>query len=225
MKWLDIGQEARGVFAFGQFATGVFAFGQVAYGFVAVGQVAFGAIAIGQLAVGGVTVGMASFGLFWAGGMVGVGGRGMGFVLPLLPTLGPPRRPPQVEPYGELKAAQREGWVMIDIEPRDNGRVAIYEGDDRLRDLRLDARVVRAARDAAPATVHAHIRRSVSGPVVDEFQHLELSRLAQPRWWFVWAAQLAGLLVLAAVVWLVVAEPLLEAWFGPEGVLTADEQR
>ncbi len=189
MKWLDIGQEARGV------------------------------VAIGQFAVGGFSVGMGALGTYWAAAMIGVAGRGFGLVLPLLPSLGPPRRPPDVEPYRALKGARREGWVEIDIEPRDDGRLVLYEGDDRLRDLRLDARVVRGARDLAPATVHAHIRHSVSGPEVDQLQRLEESRLAQPRWWFVWAAQLAGLTILAAVVWLAVAEPLIQAWFGPDGVL------
>ena len=47
------------------------------------------AVAVGQGAIGVVAVGMGSVGLVWSLGMIGVGGRGFGFVLPLVPSLGP----------------------------------------------------------------------------------------------------------------------------------------
>ncbi len=109
MRFLDVGQEANGFIAIGQFATGVFAFGQVAHGVVAVGQLAFGGIAIGQLAVGGFTLGMGSAGLYYALGMIGLGGRGRGLIVPLLPGLGAPKKAPEVETHAALSQQRRAG--------------------------------------------------------------------------------------------------------------------
>lgn len=214
MRFFDLGQEAHGFIAIGQFATGVFALGQVAHGLVAVGQLAFGGIAIGQVAVGGFTLGMGSAGLYYAVGMIGVGGRGKGLVLSLLPRLGPPQRAPQIEDYAELVHARREGWILLSMEPRKGARIALYEGEQRLKALRLDARIRKAAIEATPATVYAHVRPSEVGPVVDQLVRREPSRLLQPHWWLIWGAQLAGLVVLAAIVWMVVVEPLLQALTG-----------
>ncbi|HHO52407.1 MAG TPA: hypothetical protein ENK18_16440 [Deltaproteobacteria bacterium] len=211
MRFFDVGQEAHGFIAIGQFATGVLALGQVAHGLVAVGQVAFGGIAIGQVAVGGFTLGMGSAGLYYALGMIGVGGRGRGLILPLLPRLGSPKRTPQLEPYAELARTQGSGWILLTMEPRKGARIALYEGEERLKALRLDARVRLAAIEATPATVYAHVRPSEVGPVVDRLVHRDPSRLLQPHWWLLWGAQLAGLVVLAAIIWMAVAEPLLSA--------------
>ncbi len=84
----------------------------------------------------------------------------------------------------------------------------------RVQGLRLDARVRLAALEESPTTAFAHVRPSSDGLVVDRLVRCEPSRLLQPHWWLIWGAQLAGLVLLAALVWLTVAEPLLETWFG-----------
>lgn len=82
------GQEATGFFAFGQRATGFVAIGQVATGVVAVGQLARGGIVVGQLAIGLVAIGQLAIGVFWAAGMIGIGGTsGFGLVYGLFGRL------------------------------------------------------------------------------------------------------------------------------------------
>jgi hypothetical protein len=214
-----MGVHAHGVIAIGQVATGVIAIGQVAWGLVAVGQFAFGAVAAGQVAVGSVTVGMLGFGLHGTVAMVGAGGTGRGFVLRLLPSLGRRRSPAEI---GSLAAAraQQGGWVRLHLQPRPDGTVAVFEGHERARDVRIDARAQRAAVSAAPGDVWARLRRSRDGLVADRLIGVPVSRAMVPTWWLVWGAQLMGLLLLAGAVWGSVGEVLLAAWFGPEGLFT-----
>ena len=91
MKFFDVGGQAVGVIAIGQQATGFFALGQFATGVIAIGQVARGGIAIGQVAFGLVGWGQLGAGIFHAVGMIGIGGRGFGPVLRLVPSIGRPR--------------------------------------------------------------------------------------------------------------------------------------
>ncbi len=72
MRWVAVGQDAVGVFAFGQLATGVVAVGQGALGVIAIGQVARGVFSAGQLALGVVSFGQLAVGLAWAAGMLPV---------------------------------------------------------------------------------------------------------------------------------------------------------
>jgi hypothetical protein len=72
---IAVAQEAVGILALGQSATGVVAIGQIARGVFVAGQVAIGIVGVGQL-VGCVA---------WGCGMLGIGGRGMGPVLRVLP--------------------------------------------------------------------------------------------------------------------------------------------
>jgi hypothetical protein len=212
MRWFDVGTEANGVVAIGQFATGVIAIGQVAWGVVAVGQIAFGWFAAGQIAIGGLTGGMFGVGLHATLAMVGVGGRGRGFVLALLPGLGQRQTPRGIEPLGAVRARVDGGWVRLHLEPRPDGRIAVYDGDQPARDVRLDARVRRAASAAAPGDVWAHLRRSRDGLVADRLIGVPVPRTLVPRWWLVWGAQLMGLLLLAAAVWWMLGEVLIAAW-------------
>lgn len=209
MRWLDIGWQAHGVVAIGQFATGVVAIGQVAWGVVALGQAAFGFVAVGQLAVGWLTVGMVGAGLSWTAAMVGVGGRGVGFVLPLLPSLGRRVAPPDVRSLAAL--ADGDGWTRLHLVPRPDGRIAVFDGYERRDDVRVDARCRRAAEDAAPGDVWAHVRRSRHGLVADRLIRLEPPRYTRPAWWLAWGAQLMGLMLLAGAVWWLAAEPVLRA--------------
>ena len=218
MRWFDFGEEAHGVVAIGQFATGVVAVGQFAHGVVAIGQFAFGVVAFGQVAVGGVTVGLVGAGMYFTVAMLGVGGRGVGFVLPLLPALGgriPPGQTVKLAALGE----RPDGWVRLHLEPRPDGRIALFEDSERLCEVRLDARVRRAGLSIAPGDAWAQLRRSPDGFVAERLVRIDPPRWREPRWWLVWGAQLAGLTLLGAAVWWAVIGPLGAAWFGPEGIL------
>jgi hypothetical protein len=209
MRWLDIGWQAHGVVAIGQFATGFIAIGQVAWGFVAIGQAAFGWLAFGQVAVGGASVGMVGVGLSFTAAMIGVGGRGVGFVLPVLPSLGDRKSPEGVKPLADLPA--HGGWTRLHVVPRSEGRVAWFEGYRRVEGLRVDARSRRAALAAAPGDVWAHLRPSRHGWVADKLVRVEPPRWTRPRWWLQWGAQLMALMILSAAVWWLVAVPVIEA--------------
>ena len=115
MKFFDVGAHAVGVIAIGQQATGFFAFGQFATGVIAIGQVARGGIAIGQLAFGFIGWGQVGAGMFHAVGMVGVGGRGLGPVLRLVPLIGRPRVLPPTTTLDAV-AAGSAGWIEADVE-------------------------------------------------------------------------------------------------------------
>ena len=121
MRLFSTDPNEPGVFAVGQEAFGVFALGQLACGVVAVGQVARGVIAVGQVAVGVVALGQASLGILWAGGMIGVGGRGFGIVLKLLPKVVVERfLRPVLPPLSSLETlanteAER-AWVLAQVE-------------------------------------------------------------------------------------------------------------
>jgi hypothetical protein len=128
MRWFDFGEEAHGVLAIGQFATGVVAFGQFAYGVVAVGQFAFGLFAVGQVAVGGVAFGLVGAGMYGTVAMLGVGGRGLGFVLPLLPALGRRAPPSDRVTMATVREKGPGGWVHLRLEPRPDGRIARTKG-------------------------------------------------------------------------------------------------
>jgi hypothetical protein len=170
------------------------------------------------VAIGGLAIGLVAAGLHGAVAMLGVGGVGRGFVLPLLPSLGRRLSPSDPVRMAAIRGGA-EGWVRLHLEPRPDGRIAVYEEGERVRDVRLDARVRRAAAAVVPADVWARLRPSRDGWVAERLFHLEPPRWVEPRWWLVWGAQLAGLTLLAAAVWGLVVRPLLAAWFGPDGVL------
>lgn len=219
MRWIDVGGEAHGIVAIGQFATGVIAIGQVAWGVVAIGQVAVGWIAVGQVAIGGATAGMVGVGLHGTIAMIGVGGRGWGSVLPLLPSLGRRLVPQGIATLEAVRASRDDdGWVRLHLVPQPEARLAIFDGSLRVRDVRIDARARRAAMSAAPGDVWAHLRRSGDGWVADRLIGVPRPRFTEPRWWLVWGVQLMGLLLLSAALWWGVGEVLLDAGFGPRGI-------
>jgi hypothetical protein len=177
IQWVSVGQEARGVIAIGQVATGVFALGQMATGVIAIGQVARGFVAIGQGAVGVVAVGMGSVGLIYSVGMIGVGGRGLGLIVPLVPSFGPRLAVPPTVPAQRLLArAEGAGHVRATLGRDATGPV--LRADGRSLDVRFDARL-RHAIEASPGDrpVYAHLRRSGEGWVCDE-----LIDVPETRW-------------------------------------------
>ncbi len=203
MRFLDVGQEARGVIAIGQIATGVVAVGQVATGVVAVGQGARGIFVLGQGAIGVVAVGMGAVGLLYTVAMMGAGGRGVGGVIPLTPSLGPSYRLPRLG----LEAGG--GWVKGRLVPGEGGRA-------RLEVPGVPARLAACLRGAADAAttegareVLAELRPDGEGMTAVDLRAVPRSRLGRPGWWLIWTLQSLGLLALSALVWVVCVFPLL----------------
>jgi hypothetical protein len=123
VRILSTNPDEPGIFAIGQVATGIFAFGQMATGVIAIGQLARGVVAVGQLAIGFVAIGQACYSVIWGGGMVGITGRGFGFVLKTIPKY----RPDGGAPSGY------EACVLLD-EVRTKGFGLVHA---RIRDHRL----------------------------------------------------------------------------------------
>lgn len=165
MRFFDAGDNAVGFIAVGQQATGVIAFGQVATGVIAVGQLARGGFVVGQLAFGLVGWGQCGVGMFHAAGMVGVGGRrGIGLVIPLVPTLGRPRILPAPMPFAAV-AAGGEGWIEVEL-AEDALGLGLHQGGQRLP-VKLDRRLqtrVRAVMAEGSRRVLAHVEHV--GPVL-----------------------------------------------------------
>ncbi|MES2639967.1 MAG: hypothetical protein V4850_10810 [Myxococcota bacterium] len=227
MRWISVGEEANGVIAIGQFATGVIAFGQVATGVIAVGQVARGFVAIGQVAIGVFAVGMGSVGLVYSVGMLGAGGRGLGIILPLVPSLGPAITTADAVPARRLLGGKAPtGWIDARLDRDRHGPVLVSGGD--ALDVRFDTSL-RAALEArlntpdAPEmlTVLAHLTRSEAGWVCDQLQQMPSPRWKVPGWWAWWAFQLAALAVASVVFWVLAGIPVVQALFNPGGILVS----
>ncbi len=219
MRWIAIGQEAEGVIAVGQVATGVFALGQMATGVVAVGQVARGFVAIGQGAIGVIAVGMGSVGLVWSVGMIGVGGRGFGLVLPLVPSLGPRLAAPDTMPARRLADEDaRAGHLRAMLGRDDAGPV--LRADGKALPVRFDPRLRGTIEGrAGDVDVYAHVSRGPDGWVCDELLEVPRPRWKTPGWWGWWAVQLGGLAVIVTLFWLVAGIPVVSALFDPGGIL------
>jgi hypothetical protein len=194
MKFFDTGQRAMGFIAIGQEATGFFALGQMATGVIAIGQVARGCIAIGQGAIGLIGWGQGGVGVFHAVGMIGIGGRGFGGVLRLIPSIGRPRILPRATTFAAVKEGEA-GWIEADLTP-DFG---LHQAGARLPvklDRRLQTGVGSAIADGAHRVL-AHVR-PVGELLVCERIAYEPPRPYQKKgFWVLGAFQLAGLLCLA----------------------------
>ena len=139
MRLISTDPDEPGIFAFGQFAYGVVAIGQVATGIFTIGQLSIGVIAVGQGATGLIAVGQGAVGLLYAVAMVGVGARGFGGVLPLLPGVKVQRfERPELPPLSPLVAFEREsaGHLLAQIK---DGKIYI---DDRPLSVELSHRAV-----------------------------------------------------------------------------------
>ncbi len=221
MRWIAVGQEAEGVIAIGQFATGVFAIGQVATGVIAVGQVARGFVAIGQGAIGVFAVGMGSVGLVGSMGMLGVGGRGLGIILPLVPSLGPKRALPATIPAARLlEGDATHGYVTATLDAGGGRPTLTAEG--RAIEVRFDSRLRAAIEAQAGALpVYAHLSRTPAGWICDELLAVPRARWRSPGWWAWWAVQLAGLAVACLAFWALAGIPVIQALLGPRGILVS----
>lgn len=209
VRFFDVGDQAEGVIALGQFATGVIAIGQVATGVIAIGQVARGVLAVGQGAVGIFAFGQGSLGAYYAVGMIGLGGRGFGIVLPLIPSLGARFDEPDTAPLASYGSGeQAEGWARARLVPTEEGVAVATEGG-RISEARLDIALKGTAEAAVNTDVLVYVRRGEDGLVVDKIRKLPASRLRQPMWWFLWSLQLLGLVVLCGAAWVLALWPVV----------------
>jgi hypothetical protein len=210
MKFFDTGQHAMGFIAIGQEATGVIAIGQVAVGVIAIGQMARGVFTIGQLAYGFIGWGQLGVGLLHAAGMVGAGGRrGIGGIVPLVPSLGKPRMPPQTT---TLQAVHQgaPGWLALDL-ARDQLGLGLYENGYRLP-IKLDRRLQSKAFEisaAGPRRVWASTSRVGPLLVCDRLVYEPPRPYQQSSWFALGGLQLAGLLAVAIGWWLVAGNELV----------------
>ncbi len=208
MKLFDVGQHASGVIAVGQEATGFFAFGQVATGVVAVGQLARGGIAIGQVAFGLVGWGQGGVGIFHAVGMLGIGGRGFGPVLRLVPSIGRPRELPATTTLAAVMAGE-SGWLEVDLTPD----LALGQGGSRLP-IKLDRRLQKGAKDITAEgsrRVLAATRRVGPLLVCDRIAYEPPRPHQKKGFWILASLQLAGLLALGTAYAGIVLHDLLPA--------------
>jgi hypothetical protein len=214
MKFFDAGDQAVGFIAVGQQATGFFALGQLSTGVIAIGQVARGGIAIGQAAIGLVGWGQVGGGIFHAAGMLGIGGRkGLGFVLPIIPSIGRPRVLPEATPYPAVEAGT-QGWIEVDL-ARDAYGLGLYLQGQRLP-VKLDRRLQTKGQEITaegPRRVRAFTTRVGSVLVCDRIAH-EPPRPYQKKSFTVIASlQLAALFV-CGLVWAGVVGHDLAVFFG-----------
>ncbi len=213
MKWFDVGEEAHGVIAIGQVATGVIAVGQMATGVIAIGQVARGLVAVGQGAVGLVALGQGSIGLFWAAGMLGIGGRGFGPVIPTVPDLGERRTLPTISSLDRIRSGQ-PGWLRLKVE----GQLR-FSTEGELLPARIDAALVPAVDKLVPGTVvYGLIKKQEEGLRVERLMQIPVPRIRETGWWAWWSFQLLLLVGSGVAFWLIAGVPILEGLFGEKGV-------
>lgn len=155
MRLLSTNPDEPGVFAIGQVATGIFAFGQMATGVIAIGQLARGVVAVGQLAVGFVAVGQACYAPLWGGGMVGITGRGFGFVLKMLPKYRPDFGAPEGwATCGGLIDAREKGQGLVRAQIRSH---ALYGEDGQPLDLLVGPFAAPALAQAEDSQAIVHV--------------------------------------------------------------------
>ena len=208
MEFISVGQQAVGFIAIGQEARGFFALGQVATGVVAVGQLARGVFTLGQLGFGFIGWGQVGFGILHAVGMVGAGGRGLGLVLPLVPSVGRARVPPETIAV-ERALAGESGWIEAELFFDDHG-LGLGSGGRRLP-VKFDRRLQRGANDL---TVHgarpvwAFLRRVGPLSVCDRIAHAPPRPYEKPGFYVFGAVQFVGLVTLATAWWTLVGKDL-----------------
>lgn len=211
MKFFDAGSEARGFIAFGQVATGFIAVGQMATGVIAIGQLARGVIAIGQLGIGFIGWGQGGVGIFHAAGMLGVGGRrGIGGILPLVPTIGRPRVPPQPTSL-QMVGAGAPGWVELDL-ARDQLGLGLYDRGQRTP-IKLDRRVLTGANritEEGAVRVWAFTKRAGPTLVCERIVHVPPRPYQKKSFLPLAIVQVLGLFVLGAVYWPAVGNDLVD---------------
>jgi len=202
MEFISVGGKAEGFIAIGQEATGFIAIGQQATGVIAVGQVACGCFCLGQAAVGFIGWGQAGVGIFHAVGMVGVGGRGLGLVIRLVPGVGRKRVLPQVSDVGAALHGN-DGWVEAELFFDTHG-LGLASGGQRLR-VKFDRRLQSGAKSLTvhgPQTVWAYLRTHAGTVVCERIQHAPPRPYERPSFFVQAALQFAALVALATAWWL-----------------------
>lgn len=214
MRLFSVGDEP-GFFAFGQFATGVIAVGQVATGVIAIGQLARGVVAVGQLGVGVFAAGQLCVGLFGGAG-IGIGGRGKGLVLSLVPTVEPAYDFPPCTTFDDVRAGFGDGWIEASLGLREGGHVGIAV-DAQPLPIKLAAQLVMKARSElmrlGNAPVVAHVRRMGDVFVCDRLMHVPTAMTTRPGFYIGLVLRMAVLIAIAVVVWVVALVPALRILF------------
>jgi hypothetical protein len=220
VDFFAVGDEAKGFIAIGQVATGFIAIGQAATGFIAIGQLARGVFTLGQLGFGFIGWGQAGVGLWHAVGMLGIGGRGFGGVLPLVPGIGRPRVTPTAMTLTQVQAGGEPGWVALDVylEPTD-GSLALVAGGARLpmkihrAILKATQRLVQTKGTAEQAgrmlSVFAWVVRYDDVLVCERIMHVPPRPYEEPGFKVRASFQLTGLVGLGVAWWLIVGNDLL----------------
>jgi hypothetical protein len=209
MRFFDAGQHATGIIAIGQEATGVIAFGQMATGVIAIGQLARGCFVVGQLGFGFTGWGQLGLGVFHAAGMVGAGGRrGIGLVIPLVPTLGKPRELPPATPLAAVHQGT-PGWVPLELK-RDDFGLGLYEAGARLP-IKLDRHLrdkAFAITESGATPVMAFTRRKGAVLVCERIAYEPPKPYQKKGFWAIAAIQTVALFGLAIGWWLAVGNDL-----------------
>ncbi len=210
MDFLSVGQHAKGFIAIGQEARGVIAIGQIATGVIAIGQAARGCFTLGQLAFGFVGWGQVGFGLLHAVGMAGVGGRGLGLVLRLVPGVGRARLPPDTIAV-EQALSGSAGWVEAELFYDSHGLGLGTQG--RRLPVKFDRWLVGAAQTLTihgSKSVWAYLRTLDGVVVCQRIQHAPPRPFERPGFYGLAAVQFVGLLIMATVWWRVVGFELAQ---------------
>jgi hypothetical protein len=211
MRFFDTGEMATGFIAVGQHATGVIAIGQHATGIIAIGQVARGCFTIGQLAFGFIGWGQVGFGLVHAVGMLGAGGRGLGIVLPLTPSLGKKRVVPSTVTYADIMHGN-PGWLELDVAHDTQGVLGLYADGQRLP-AKFDRKIARGVSQfAANAAQHVwcHLQREGQALICTRVVYVPPRPYMDQKWYFWGAMQFLALIGLAVAWWIFVGGDLLK---------------
>jgi hypothetical protein len=161
---------------------------------IAIGQLARGGIAIGQLAFGLVGWGQLGGGVFHAVGMLGVGGRGFGPVLRLIPSVGRPCELPRSTSLAAVESGEG-GWVEAQLTPDLH-----LAAPGASAPIKLDRRLQTGARritTQGSQHVLAYVRPIGPTLVCERITYEPPRPYQQKSFWTLAAFQLAGLLVLA----------------------------
>lgn len=217
MSWIiDVGQEARGVIAIGQMATGVVALGQMATGVIAIGQVARGFVAIGQGSIGLVAVGMGAVGVFHGTAMMGIGGRGLGLVMPVAPYWPKKFVSPSTTPWRRVEdGSVEDGWLEVGLDDDEHGPVLLRDGE--ALPVRFTRQMLGAAKRYVPSKgdrLFAKVARQGKSLVCTDLSVVPRRAHWKKSYWVGTATQLATLAVVCAGFWFVAGRPVIDAILG-----------
>jgi hypothetical protein len=197
-----------GVIAVGQEAWGIIAIGQMARGFIVLGQLAVGVVGAGQCAAVVWGVGQVGLGVAWFTAMVGIGGRGYGGVLRLVPGLDPPRQAPDTVPLDDVMTGRASGHVRLQVVADGNGAGLGQNG--AVLPIKLTPQVAGALDLHAPKIPEVFARLRRHGPVVlcDGLVEVPGLRSTSTSKGLL-AARLLALVTIATVWWFIFANAVL----------------